>query len=110
MADEIWDLENLKRARGLGDWVFEQFRPHVRGRVAEIGAGIGTYSERIAATAGVDDLLLVEPEPACAGIRARLLPLTPLRDRASLAQRDAHLEECVYCRAFLVHVVRGPRM
>ena len=66
MADEIWDLENLKRARGLGDWVFEQFDEHVRGRVAEIGAGIGTYSERIAATGTVDDLLLIEPEPACA--------------------------------------------
>ncbi|HEX8204641.1 MAG TPA: methyltransferase domain-containing protein [Solirubrobacteraceae bacterium] len=63
--EEIWDLENLKQARRLGDWIFEQFRPHVRGRVAEIGAGIGTYSERIAA-AGVDDLLLVEPDPACA--------------------------------------------
>lgn len=63
--EEIWDLENLRRARRLGDWVFEQFRPHVRGRVAEIGAGIGTYSERIRAH-GVDDLLLVEPDPACA--------------------------------------------
>ncbi len=66
MADEIWDLENLKRARGLGDWIFEQFRPYVRGRVAEVGAGIGTYSERIAAE-GVDDLLLIEPDAACAG-------------------------------------------
>ncbi len=72
MADEIWDLENLKRARRLGDWVFEQFDEHVRGRVAEIGAGIGTYSERIAATGQVDDLLLVEPEPACAArLRSR---------------------------------------
>jgi SAM-dependent methyltransferase len=51
--------------------VFEQFRPHVRGRVAEIGAGIGTYSERIEA-AGVADLLLVEPDPACsARLRGR---------------------------------------
>lgn len=66
MADEIWDLENLKRARGLGDWIFEQFGEHVRGRVAEVGAGIGTYSERIAATGTVEDLLLVEPEAACA--------------------------------------------
>lgn len=73
MADEIWDLENLKRARGLGDWVFEQFRPYVRGRVAEVGAGIGTYSERIAAQ-GVDDLLLIEPEPACADRLRRTFP------------------------------------
>src|SRR5215212_9681516 len=82
--DEIWDLENLRRARRLGDWVFEQFRPYVRGRVAEIGAGIGTYSERIEA-AGVDDLLLVEPEPACAarlrerfaGVAEEMLPAAP---------------------------------
>lgn len=64
-TENVWDLENLARAERLADWIFEQFRPYVRGAVAEIGAGIGTYSERIRA-AGVDDLLLVEPEPACA--------------------------------------------
>jgi SAM-dependent methyltransferase len=63
--EKTWDLETLKGARRLGDWIFEQFRPYVRGRVAEVGAGIGTFSERIQA-ARVDDLLLVEPDPACA--------------------------------------------
>ena len=64
-TETVWDLENLARAERLADWIFEQFRPHVRGAVAEIGAGIGTYSERIRAH-GVDDLLLIEPEPSCA--------------------------------------------
>jgi SAM-dependent methyltransferase len=64
-TETVWDLENLARAERLADWIFEQFRPHVRGDVAEIGAGIGTYSERIRGV-GVDDLLLVEPDPACA--------------------------------------------
>lgn len=88
--EEIWDLENLKRARRLGDWIFEQFRPHVRGRVAEVGAGIGTYSERIR-DAGVDDLLLVEPDRACA---ARLREQFPhvaeetLPDAPSLHRHD----------------------
>ncbi|HEX8119881.1 MAG TPA: class I SAM-dependent methyltransferase [Solirubrobacteraceae bacterium] len=88
--DEIWDLENLKRARRLGDWVFEQFRPYVRGRVAEIGAGIGTYSERIEG-AGVEDLLLVEPEPACATrLRERFAHVAEemLPDAPSLAPGD----------------------
>ena len=76
--EEIWDLENLSRAERLGDWIFEQFRPHVRGRVAEVGAGIGTYSRRLLA-AGVDDLLLVEPDEACA---ARLT--SDLGDRAEV--------------------------
>jgi SAM-dependent methyltransferase len=62
---EIWDLQNLARARRLGDWMFAQFADLVRGRVVEVGAGIGTYSERLLA-AGAQDLLLIEPEPSCA--------------------------------------------
>jgi len=62
---EIWDLENLARARRLGDWMFSQFADLVRGRVVEVGAGIGTFSERLL-DAGIDDLLLIEPEAGCA--------------------------------------------
>src|SRR5205814_5530541 len=62
---EIWDLQNLARARRLGDWMFSQFADLVRGRVAEVGAGIGTFSERLVG-AGAQDLLLIEPEPGCA--------------------------------------------
>jgi SAM-dependent methyltransferase len=65
--DGLWDLERLRRARGLGDWMFEQVAPRLGPRVAEIGAGIGTFSERLLA-AGVEELLLVEPEPACAAV------------------------------------------
>ena len=64
MSDDFWDLEALADARGLGDWQFAQAAPHARGTVAEVGAGIGTFSERLL-HAGVDDLLLVEPEHAC---------------------------------------------
>ncbi|MGI8594270.1 MAG: class I SAM-dependent methyltransferase [Solirubrobacteraceae bacterium] len=62
---ELWDLEKFRDARRLGDWIFEQFVGHVRGHVIEVGAGIGTYSERTLAR-GVDRLTLVEPDPACA--------------------------------------------
>jgi SAM-dependent methyltransferase len=64
--EELWDLQQLAQARRLTNWMFQQFEPHVHGRVAEIGAGIGTFSERLLATPGVDELLLVEPEPVCA--------------------------------------------
>jgi SAM-dependent methyltransferase len=62
---EIWDLENLARARRLGDWMYSQFADLVHGRVAEVGAGIGTFSERLLAS-GIDDLLLIEPDTSCA--------------------------------------------
>jgi SAM-dependent methyltransferase len=64
--DELWDLQNLRAATRLCDWMFEQCLPFVRGDVAEVGAGIGTFSERLAAQRSVSTLLLVEPEPSCA--------------------------------------------
>ena len=62
---ELWDLENFNSARRLCDWMFEQFAPFVGGSVVEVGAGIGTFSERLLAH-GVESLLLIEPEPPCA--------------------------------------------
>jgi SAM-dependent methyltransferase len=109
-TDELWDLETLKGARRLGDWMFAQFSPYVGGRVAEVGAGIGTFSERILA-AGVDDLLLVEPEPDCAArlraqfaghpaveVAAETLPGAP-----ALARREGTLD-LVVCQNVLEHI------
>jgi SAM-dependent methyltransferase len=61
---ELWGLENLRRARRLCDFMFEQFSDFVGGSVAEVGAGIGTFSERMLLR-GVERLLLIEPEPEC---------------------------------------------
>jgi SAM-dependent methyltransferase len=61
---ELWGLENLRRARQLCDFMFEQFEGFVGGTVAEVGAGIGTFSERMLAR-GVQRLLLIEPELEC---------------------------------------------
>jgi SAM-dependent methyltransferase len=62
---ERYDLDELARAQRLADWMFDQFRPLVADEVAEVGAGIGTFSERLLA-AGVERLLLVEPDPELA--------------------------------------------
>lgn len=62
-----FDLRAVAGARRLCDWMFAQLAAPgpVRGHVAEVGAGIGTFSERILA-AGAERLLAVEPDPACA--------------------------------------------
>jgi SAM-dependent methyltransferase len=62
---ELWDLQSLARATRLADWMFEQFAGDARGDVAEVGAGIGTFSTRLLAH-GLESLLLVEPEAVCA--------------------------------------------
>ena len=62
---ELWDLEQLAAARGLCDWMFSQVEEAVGPVVAEVGAGIGTFSDRLL-QAGAQRILAIEPEPACA--------------------------------------------
>lgn len=54
-------LEDLGHVPNYNDWIIEQFAPLLRGRAAEIGAGLGTISERLRPC--VDSLDLVEPSP-----------------------------------------------
>jgi SAM-dependent methyltransferase len=63
-SDALWDLEVLGAARGLGDWMFEQFAPYVGEDVVEVGAGIGTFTERLLG-AGATRVLAIDPEPPC---------------------------------------------
>jgi SAM-dependent methyltransferase len=65
------DLYNLADSTRLCDWMFDQYREFVPGaRVAEVGAGIGTFSRRIS-SGGAKSLLLLEPAPTCAPILER---------------------------------------
>lgn len=64
-SGHLWDLKNIANATRLVDWTAAQVLPYVQGDVAELGAGIGTYTERLLG-AGVRSLLVVEPEPECA--------------------------------------------
>jgi SAM-dependent methyltransferase len=69
-AEALWDLKQLARATRLCDWMFDQFAWAVGDEVVEIGAGIGTFSERLL-LAGAKRLLLIEPQPACADVLVR---------------------------------------
>lgn len=56
------DLERLGTATRFFDWVLDEFDPYLRGRVLEVGAGLGTITRRL-----LDrdpDLNLVALEPA----------------------------------------------
>jgi SAM-dependent methyltransferase len=109
--DELWDLENLRTARRLCDWMYEQFDPYVGARTVEIGAGIGTFSARLAARPEMQELVLIEPEPPCAAVLERdfaddaritvardVLPESPaLRERAGQV-------DFVLCQNVLEHI------
>jgi SAM-dependent methyltransferase len=110
LAAPLWDLENLARARRLCDWMFEQFAPFASGEVVEVGAGIGTFSERLLA-GGVQRLLLVEPEPACAaalrgrfGLDPRVEVAQELLPGSPALSRRAGAADFVLCQNVLEHI------
>jgi SAM-dependent methyltransferase len=59
-----YDLRTLEVGEDLPrytEWLLEDFRAHLRGRVIEVGAGIGTIARRYVDK--VDEAVLVEPAP-----------------------------------------------
>ncbi len=104
------ELETLAGARRLGDWMFEQFADAARGRVVEVGAGIGTFSDRLL-QAGVAELVQIEPEAGCAGVLERRYAGDPrvslvreeLPDSPTLARRAGEFD-LVLCQNVLEHI------
>ena len=58
-------LEDMEHLPNYNDWIVSMLAPALRGRAAEIGAGLRTFAERI--RPHVDSLELVEPAPELAG-------------------------------------------
>lgn len=114
---ELWDLENLRTAHRLCDWMYEQCLPYVGGEVAEVGAGIGIFSERLLTQpGGVMRLLLIEPEDACADILTQAYGDDPrvtiaretLPDSPALGARRGHID-FLLCQNVLEHIAEeGP--
>ncbi len=108
--DVLWDLEHLKEARGLTTWMFEQFEADVRGRVLEVGAGIGTFSELLLAKP-VTEALLMEPYGPCVKVleeefsgreNVRVLAES-LPDSPTLAAEHESLD-FILCQNVLEHI------
>lgn len=56
------EFEALSQADNYYRWIRTMFGEHLRGRVVEVGAGRGNFSERLLALEAIDELLLVEPD------------------------------------------------
>jgi SAM-dependent methyltransferase len=108
--DVLWDLENLKAARGLTDWMFEQFEPDVSGRVFEVGAGIGTFSELLLSKP-IEHLFLMEPYGPCvsvlesefSGDERVTVVAESLPDSPALAAEQGNID-FILCQNVLEHV------
>ncbi len=63
------DLEALADLPRYQGWVLDSFQPRLRGRVLEVGAGIGNFAARY--TAQVNEAVLVEPAANLAATLSR---------------------------------------
>lgn len=108
--DVLWDLEHLKEARGLTNWMFEQFEQDVRGRVLEVGSGIGTFSELLL-TRPVSEVLLMEPHGPCVevleaefGGRENVRVLGDALPEAPSLAGESETVDFILCQNVLEHI------
>ena len=64
-GDELFDLELLRQAVHYQHWVLSALGPRVRGRVLEVGAGLGNFTRWLSESA--DTVVALEPDPSMAG-------------------------------------------
>src|SRR5436309_16071831 len=55
------DLQAMAGARAYNDWLIDRARPWLRGRVLDVGAGIGTHTRQLLPLA--DEVVALEPDP-----------------------------------------------
>ena len=55
------DLQAMARAQAYNDWLIDRARPWLRGRVLDVGAGIGTHTIQLRGLA--DEVVALEPDP-----------------------------------------------
>ena len=75
------DLEAMSFAQNYHSWIADQFRPFLGRKVAEVGAGTGSFSELLLAME-IEELVAFEPAANQYPILAELLRTHPARTRA----------------------------
>lgn len=105
----VRDLEQMTAATNYVDWQFSLARPFIRGRVLEVGAGIGTFTQRLADVAS--EVIALEPNAYCferlSGATAGLSRVRRLRMTVEEyhAQAPARREvDTIVCINVLEHV------
>jgi len=83
------ELEAMASARNYYRWIVAQWRPYLRGRILELGAGTGNFSRHLLGES-IDSLVLVEPA-------RNLFPTLQERFKGDrrVEVRCASLEECL---------------
>lgn len=66
IAYEGTELEALAEADNYYRWIVRQFRPWLGPHTVEVGAGLGTFAQRLLETPATERVTLFEPDPGLA--------------------------------------------
>jgi SAM-dependent methyltransferase len=95
-ATEDFEFAALAEARNYRRAIVAEFAPFLRGRVLEVGAGIGQTSEAILALTQVDELVGIEPDPRFhPGFRQRLPAVRLIEGTTATLAHDEHFHAAV---------------
>ena len=84
-----FEFEALRAARNYRHALLREFSPHLRGRVLEVGSGIGQMTERLRQLPAITHLLALEPDAAfCRQFRISF-PTQPLIEGTIASLGDA---------------------
>lgn len=65
LSDELFEsAAGMAGATNYADWTFSLLAPFVRGRVLEVGCGVGTFTQRILNAPGVTRVVGIDISPA----------------------------------------------
>ena len=65
LSDELFEsAAGMAAATNYAEWTFSLFAPFVRGRVLEVGCGVGTFTKRLIATRAVSQVLSIDVSAA----------------------------------------------
>jgi len=78
LPESDFEFSALRWAENYRRVLIAEFAAHLRGRVVEVGSGIGQMTELLIRAPGVEEVLAVEPDPRFGPEFRRRLPDTPL--------------------------------
>lgn len=84
------DLEAMDFAEQYHAWILNEFRPFLAGRVAEVGAGTGSFTELLLGVPVVSEVLAVEPSREMHALLAERLAGEPRVRTEQAIFRDVH--------------------
>ena len=103
------DLRQMAEATNYLAWQFGMVRPYIRGRVLEVGAGIGTFTSRMAAVA--EHVTALEPNRYCFDRLSQETAGLPNVSRHELSVEEFHTSgagdrafDTIVCMNVLEHI------